>query len=287
MGIRKTLLEFKPVYIASAVLAYPLFLARLSFETLRDFRNSDGPAREPAPPARLRWRVSGHPNKASYLEVGKTIAQNIQDLCESTGRDFYSFEDILDFGSGCGRVIQNFRPRPESCTLYATDIDPDLVSWGEGNLADIRWSVNAHQPPLPFEDNAFDLIYGISVFTHLDEDFQHVWLRELQRVARPGATLILTVHGEYALRAIQALDRSYRDEFHERGFMFFTLSKGRFKLDGFPDFYQATFHAKEYVYNEWSSYFDIVEYVERGIGGYQDAVVLRKPVISAVIGKSG
>jgi ubiquinone/menaquinone biosynthesis C-methylase UbiE len=160
--------------------------------------------------------------------------------------------------------------------LYATDIDPDLVNWGKSNLPGIQWSVNGHQPPLPFDDNAFDLIYGISVFTHLDEAFQHVWLRELQRVARPGATLILTVCGEHAMKAFQTLDPSYGEEFHERGFMFVSLSKGRFKLDGFPDFYQSAFHAKEYIFNEWSAYFDIVDYIERGIGDYQDAVVLRK-----------
>ena len=52
--------------------------------------------------------------------------------------------------------------------------------------------------------------------------------------------------------------------------------KGRLKFDEFPDFYQTTFHKKKYIYDEWSAYFDIVEYVERGILNYQDAVILRK-----------
>ena len=74
------------------------------------------------------------------------------------------------------------------------------------------------------------------------------------------------------------LDRSYIDEIHERGFMFFKWSSGKLKIDGFPDFYQTAFHTKEYVYDQWSKYFEIVDYVERGIGSYQDAVVLRKPL---------
>ena len=72
------------------------------------------------------------------------------------------------------------------------------------------------------------------------------------------------------------LDRSYIDDIHERGFMFFTWSSGKLKVDGFPAFYQTAFHTKDYVYNQWSKYFEIVDYVERGIGNYQDAVVLRK-----------
>ncbi|WP_082956627.1 class I SAM-dependent methyltransferase [Mycobacterium sp. E787] len=276
MGIRRTLIEFKPALNAFYACAYPLFRIRLLLATFRDRRASRDPTLRPVPPARLRWRIQANEDLNAYLEAGKVIAQSIQDLCAIAGRDFDSFTDILDFGSGCGRVIQNFRGRSTSCTLYATDIDPELASWGKGNLPDIRWSVNGHRPPLPFGANAFDLIYGISVFSHLDEDFQHAWLRELQRVARPGAILILTVQGENTMKWLRK-DSSYSDTVNERGFIFVTLSKGRFKLDGFPDFYQAAFHTKEYVYKEWSAYFDIVDYIERGIDP-QDAVVLRKPM---------
>ncbi len=274
MGIRRSVIEFKPALNLWTACSYPLFRFRFLLATLRDRRDSSDPTQEPAPPAKLRWRIQINRDRNGYLEAGKKIAQTIQDLSGIAGRDFDSFVDILDFGSGCGRVIQNFRGR--SCNLYATDIDPDLVAWGKSNLPGIQWSVNGFQPPLPFNDNSFDLIYGISVFSHLNEDFQHVWLRELQRVARPGAVLILSVQGEYALRWFRK-DRSYSDEIDERGFLFVTFSKGKFKLDGFPDFYQAAFHTKEYVNNEWSTYFEIVDYVERGLDP-QDAVVLRKPL---------
>jgi len=277
MGIRRSVIEFKPAYMSLVACQYPLDQLRFSLATLRDRRSSSGPTDKPVPPPRLRWRVQANATKSSYLERGESLAQTIQDLCEIAGRDFHSFTDILDFGSGCGRVIQNFRGRPESRTLYATDIDPDLVSWGKGHLHGIQWSVNGHRPPLPFDANSFDLIYGISVFSHLDEDFQHLWLRELQRVARPGATIILSVQGEYDMKWLRK-DRSYSKEVDEHGFLFITLAKGGFKPDGFPDFYQTAYHTKEYVYDVWSAYFEIIDYVERGINNHQDAVVLRKPL---------
>jgi hypothetical protein len=43
-----------------------------------------------------------------------------------------------------------------------------------------------------------------------------------------------------------------------------------------PDFYQSAFHTKDYIYQQWSAYFDIVRYEERGINNHQDAVLLRK-----------
>lgn len=278
MGIRRTLIEFKPAYTAYAACQYPLHQVQLSLATRRDKRDTNS-IHELAPPAKLRWRVQANSDKSSYLEAGKIISQNIRDLAAKQ-TNFDSFTDILDFGSGCGRIIQNFRERPGSRNLYATDIDPDLVNWGKSHLPGIQWSINGFQPPLSFGDNAFDLIYGISVFSHLDEDFQHAWLRELQRIARPGASIILSIQGEYVMQWLRR-DRSYSNELDERGFLFITLSKGRFNLTGFPDFYQAAYHTREYVHNEWSKYFDIVDYVERGICNIQDAVVLRKPLNSS------
>src|SRR2546426_886284 len=108
MGIHKTLRDFKPVYMTYAGGEYLLFRVQLSTATLRD-RKHRANTTEPAPPARLRYRVHGNLNRNSYLDVGRTLAQDIRDLCKTSGRDFQSFTDILDFGSGCGRVIQNFR----------------------------------------------------------------------------------------------------------------------------------------------------------------------------------
>jgi hypothetical protein len=38
-------------------------------------------------------------------------------------------------------------------------------------------------------------IYGISVFTHLDEPLQTPWIEELERVAKPGGQILITVKG--------------------------------------------------------------------------------------------
>jgi SAM-dependent methyltransferase len=278
MRFRRLLSQFKPLILLYTAFSYLLVQTQVSLADRRDRRGAAGPAQEIAPPARLRWRVHGGLDRNEYLETGKALARDIQDLCTLADRDFSSFNDVLDFGSGCGRVVQNFRSNTGKPALHATDIDSDLVGWGRSNLHGIQWGVNEHRPPLPFDDDSFDLIYGISVFTHLDEDYQHAWLRELYRVARLGATLILTVHGEHVMSGLRLLDNSYEDEIRERGFAYISLSRGRFKADGFPDFYQTAFHTKKYVYSEWSAYFDVVDYVERGIGDHQDAVVLRKPV---------
>ena len=270
---RQSLKAIKPIYTLYNLYKYLVFHMNLAKARYYDWKDSQNPAYIPVPPARLRHRVHGSLDKESFLRTGGILAQNIRDLCAMVGRDIYSFEHILDFGCGSGRVISNFYDIPESCRLYGTDIDSELVSWCKKYLPHIRCSTNGYKPPLPFAPNTFDLIYAISVFTHLDEEFQHAWLGELRRIAKLGATIILTVHGEYC---INELASSYRKQIHSHGFLFVTRATGRLKLDRLPDFYQTAYHTQEYVRREWSAYFDVVHYLERGINNHQDAVILKK-----------
>ena len=270
---RESLKAIKPVYTAYRVYLYLLFRLRVLAATWRDWLDRRAGDPVPLPPAILRYRVHGGLDKESFLQVGERLAQNIRDLLAGVGCEIGDFEHILDFGCGCGRVIRNFQDTPETCHFYGTDIDPELVGWCQKHLHTVQWSTNGYQPPLTYADGAFDLIYAISVFTHLDEQLQHLWLRELERIARPGAILILSVHGE---STVGGLNHSDLEVFHACGFLYLVGARGILKLDGLPDFYQTAYHTQAYVERVWSGYFEILSYVERGIDNFQDAVVMRK-----------
>ncbi len=68
--------------------------------------------------------------------------------------------------------------------------------WCQANISNISFTKNDTEPPLNFLDNSFDVIYGISILTHLSEANHEAWLRELIRVLKPGGILMLTTHGD-------------------------------------------------------------------------------------------
>jgi hypothetical protein len=44
----------------------------------------------------------------------------------------------------------------------------------------------------------------------------------------------------------------------------------------FPAWYQNTYHSKEYVFENFGKYFQVLDYFPRSMNDFQDVVVLRK-----------
>lgn len=226
------------------------------------------------PPPRLRHRVHGALNAKSFLDVGRICATDIARLLSSHGREFNTFHRVLDFGCGCGRTLRFFADHLPTQQLYGTDIDATAIGWCQRNLPDLaEWNVNEMQPPTRYVDNSFDLIYAISVFTHIDETAQFAWLNELNRIAKPGCILLLTVHGDFYHRRLADAEKAV---LAEKGLLYCVGQTGRWKVDGLPDAYQTAFHTKKYVEREWSRYFKVLEHLDQGMAGGQDVVVLVK-----------
>lgn len=133
---------------------------------------------------------------------------------------------MLDFGCGCGRTLRWFNGSEPH--LHGTDIDAEAIGWCQKNLHFADFEMNEGLPPLDYADETFDLIYAISVFTHLDEERQFLWLDELKRATKPGGIVLLTVHGEHARKVLP--DEEAR-EVEQNGFKFVVSDSMRGSLN--------------------------------------------------------
>jgi SAM-dependent methyltransferase len=223
--------------------------------------------RLPLPPEALRQRVHGAEDEASFLSVGGSIAKQIKEIVSAEGRPLDSFGRILDFGCGCGRLLRFFEDRPQSSEIFATDIDGEAIAWCRTNLSAVgTFDINKEKPPLAYPKDFFDLILAISVFTHLPEDLEQLWIAELQRIAKPGALLLLSVHGE---QLFKYAPNASREELDRRGFCYADCGT----TPGLPGYYQTSFHSEEFVRRTWSKFFEIRRIAS---AGRQDMVVCEK-----------
>jgi SAM-dependent methyltransferase len=150
----------------------------------------------PVPPPRLRLLVDGRTGDAeAFLRLGEQMCDAIQGAAAAAGAPVERMRAILDFGCGCGRVARHWAA-VEGPEVYGCDYNPDLVAWCTANLPNLRAARNELAPPTPYVTDSFDLVYALSVFSHLDEVLQRGWLAEFRRLLRPGGLLVLSVLGE-------------------------------------------------------------------------------------------
>jgi SAM-dependent methyltransferase len=168
------------------------------------------PPDHPLPPPRLIYEVVNHYRIDAFLAGGRERADAIVSALESTGFSPGTCRRALDFGCGCGRVIRHLADRIPA-EWHGSDLNPRLVAWCRDNLSFATFTTNELAPPLPFEDSFFDLIYAISVFTHLDEGFQNRWLAELHRVLAPGGAALVTTHGDAWRDGLDPAERTAYD----------------------------------------------------------------------------
>lgn len=104
---------------------------------------------------------------------------------------------ILDWGCGPGRVIRHLpMVAGNGCEYYGTDYNSKSIDWCTENIKGIHFNTNSLEAKLPYADNFFDVIYGISIFTHLSEQLHQDWYMELFRILKPEGVMFLTTHGD-------------------------------------------------------------------------------------------
>jgi SAM-dependent methyltransferase len=214
----------------------------------------------------LRLMVAGTDDAEWFLDAGKRGADSLAALCARHGVPLEKCASILDFGCGCGRVIRHLRHLPAQ--LHGCDSNPVALEWCADNMPFAQFALNALESPLDYDRETFDVVYALSVFTHLPEGLQAHWMTELRRVLKPGGLLVMSLHGDALAGKLTRPERAdYRS--------------GRLvvRIGDLPGTnHCAAFHPPSFVREVMARGFEVVEMVPEGATGNppQDAWVLRK-----------
>jgi SAM-dependent methyltransferase len=171
----------------------------VSLDILREeiqYRKKNMPDGYPAPPKELIFLIIGLRWSSIYFNSGNVIFKEMKSLFTKNKIDINSFGKVLDFGCGCGRIIRHFNSNSNNVQLYGCDYNEGLINWCKDNLTFGSFTTNKLAPPSDYEDSFFDLIYARSVFTHLSDELQKLWIEEFKRVIKTGGYLYITTHGE-------------------------------------------------------------------------------------------
>ena len=134
-------------------------------------------------------------NYNKFYSNGKPTAEWLTNLIKKHKK--LTNVSILDWGCGTGRILRHLPNVLESSnSYYGTDYNKKYIKWCSENLNGINFKNNDLNPPLNFKNNSMDVIYGISIFTHLSEKLHFDWMKELTRVLKNEGILFFTTHGD-------------------------------------------------------------------------------------------
>ncbi len=180
---------------------------------------------------------------------------------------------VLDWGCGCGRLTRHLN-KYTNASIHGTDIDSQNVQWCSKHLPTASFTLADPWKATLYDNASFDLIIGHSVFTHLTEEAQYFWLEELHRVLKPGGALLVTVMSSLSILCEQP-SCSEIEKLLQEGY----LDIGH-QPDGVdevaPGYYRKVFHRPEYIRENWSQFFDILDVLD-GYADHQALVVCKKP----------
>lgn len=199
----------------------------------------------------------------AFLAIKDILAQNNVRVGHKT--------NIFEFGVGCGRIARHFLGSNIG-SFQGSDVDDQLTSWCTDVLAnkDARFSFfkNEYFPPLAVKESTIDILFSISVFTHMQKAAQEAWLREMSKPIKPGGHLLLSIIEDSedqlrtGIRVRERIDGEYKREW--------------FGVGDAPETYFSTANTSRYITDNLKDNFQFVAGRSKAIRGRQSLLLYKK-----------
>ncbi|MBP9184516.1 MAG: class I SAM-dependent methyltransferase [Fuscovulum sp.] len=221
-------------------------------------------------------------NKDTFVKNGTQIFKLLEGAIQKykPGVDISKL-DVLDFGCGVGRVAMPFFHKYGRPTA-AVDIQRFAVDFLSKTLPKVDVRKGAIQPPMDFPDGSFDVVYAISVWTHMNKGTGDMWLKEVARLLKPGGLALISTSSYYVLdlhRKHKVRAELWKDvsdaELKEKGFVFRSNDYA-----GIDEPYGEIVYDPEWLGKHWGSIIPHKEIRIRAVGGAfggrQDLNIMQK-----------
>jgi ubiquinone/menaquinone biosynthesis C-methylase UbiE len=224
------------------------------------------------PPPNLRENYATESDEL-FLSDGSKTYRSLRSIMSDYKITIDENSSVMDWGYATGRVLRHFAQEAKRGEFWGVDQSERYIMWAKDNLSPpFRFLTCTSYPHLPFSDNKFSFIYGMSIFTHIIH-LQDLWLMEFNRVLTKGGYAVFSIHDEntdnFFLKTGKPEwipDDLTLEEILKHDV---TVIPGRDYKDTFA------FFKDDWIKKEWGRYFKVVE-IRPYAEDYQSAVVLMK-----------
>lgn len=145
---------------------------------------------------------ANHPIAANpvreYLSDGWRTLSELMVLLERLGRPLTSFGSVLEFACGYGRLTRHLA-RAIPGRLACADVLPGSAQFLREHFG-VEAFESARDPREVSWPRRYELVFVLSLFTHLPISSWRSWLARLGEAVEPGGLLVFSVHNpDFAL----------------------------------------------------------------------------------------
>ena len=213
---------------------------------------------------------ASHPMAANpireYLSDGWRTLSELMLVLSSVDRALLGCRSVLEFAAGFGRFTRHLaKAMPGRVTC--SDVMPGSVDFLREEFG-VKGFYSSSDPETLEIPGQYDLVFVLSLFTHLPPQRWSAWLRKLHAAVAPGGILLFSVHNEARAKALGV-------SFDAQGTHFISSSESP-SLD--PGTYGTTFTTRRFAEREVASSLpgSAMHYREIAFWDGQDAIVVER-----------
>ncbi|MDB5850686.1 MAG: methyltransferase type 12 [Rhodoferax sp.] len=167
------------------------------------FRQMLGLNCEIAPADDIFRFFAGHPTSTNplrdYLADGWRTLAELMVLLEAVDRPLLRTGQFLEFASGHGRFTRHLVKVLGAERVTISDVVSDAVDFGQRTLG-AKGFLSSTVPEDVVWPESYDVVFVLSLFSHLPRRTWSRWLRRLYEALAPGGLLVFSCHGIKAAR---------------------------------------------------------------------------------------
>jgi SAM-dependent methyltransferase len=212
----------------------------------------------------------------TYVRGANQFIDILERSCSEAGRDPSTIGEVLEVGCGYGRIVRELRKRMPAARVHVSDVIDGAARFTAAEFG-------CHEM-LPLEDagaeynERFDLVYLLSVYTHLRRDLVAANLRRLSAILKPDGVAVITLHG----RGSAEIAERYNQYWLDKARVLNALDRDGYYYERYPYYYgeygltwftRPTFDG---LIAEVAPELQAVAYHPLDLEGHQDVAVFRK-----------
>ncbi|MDP3230301.1 MAG: class I SAM-dependent methyltransferase [Acidovorax sp.] len=204
-----------------------------------------------------------------YLADGWRTLSELMLLLEAVDQPLLKMPRVLEFASGHGRFTRHLVKALGPGRVVVSDVVPSAVEFSHTTFG-VEGFLSASAPEDVQWPGRYDLVFVLSLFSHLPRSTWSRWLAVLYEAVAPGGLLVFSTHGIKAAN----FDHVTMDE---EGY-FFAASSESTAID--EQEYGTTFTSEAFVLARIAETLGADKLVHKSpvhFWNHQDAYVLRKP----------